>query len=76
MLGSFNPRPCMRGDEGEREGEERRESFNPRPCMRGDNDGSGDWHQVCRFNPRPCMRGDEWGQRGLSDHTVSIHAPA
>ena len=38
-MGSFNPRPCTRGDVGPDGTPIEAPSFNPRPCTRGDRAG-------------------------------------
>ena len=38
MILSFNPRPCVRGDDPVAHQHRRWRRFNPRPCVRGDYD--------------------------------------
>ena len=56
--GSFNPRPCARGDGGKYRLASRIISFNPRPCARGDACWRAGRGKYPCFNPRPCARGD------------------
>ncbi len=75
-MGSFNPRPCARGDFRQFRCRLFRYGFNPRPCARGDGGKMEGEVILAGFNPRPCARGDGFSAVCRDREEVSIHAPA
>ena len=75
--GSFNPRPCARGDRRCGLRMSALQSFQSTPLREGRPCPYDGAIKTAGFNPRPCARGDR-GQGSLFQDfaNVSIHAPA
>ena len=74
--GSFNPRPCTRGDTISIRPGDVHEGFNPRPCTRGDFLMTNTQPQAPPFQSTPLHEGRLKGPVQYADRLVSIHAPA
>ena len=75
--GSFNPRPCVRGDLFVGCGLGLLVRFNPRPCVRGDGLAVTSRLGVYLFQSTPLREGRlGHRQNRFLSHLVSIHAPA
>ncbi len=63
---SFNPRPCARGDDGNKNNHRNKKSFNPRPCARGDDRRRKYWTVLKTVSIHAPVRG------ATSHHTNSL----